>query len=151
MLPCRPIIGVRRLQQPPTCSTGAPLLLSETPFPIFASVTPIPLMITCVSSIACVILTCRLLLHISLCRARQPVSFWDIHLIIRDVAVSTFLRVALSYRDMLCLMSPLFPLPVRLTHPPPAPLISYSDTIWMLHRCLLIMQLVALLRLLRLP
>ena len=151
MLTCRPNIGLRHLLRPPIYSTGIPPPLFEMRFPIFAFLTPIPLMITCASSVACVILICRPLLRTSSRRVRQHVSFWDILLIIRDIVVSTSPRVRLLFLDTLCLMSPPFPSLARLIHPPPAPLISYSVTTWILHPCLLIMQLVALLRMLHLP
>src|SRR6185295_10181189 len=135
---------------PPICLTGAPPPF-VTRFPIFAYIMLIPLMITCVSLVACVILTYRPPLHTSSLHTRPHVSFWDIRLIIRVIAVLILQRVASLYLDTLCLMSPPFLSLVRLIHPPLAPLISYSVATWILHLCLLIMQLVALLRLLRLP
>ena len=72
---CCASIGLRHSQQPPICLTGAPPPPFVMRFPIFASITLIPLMITCVSLVACVILTYRPPPHTSSHHARQLVFF----------------------------------------------------------------------------
>ena len=137
-----PSTGLRPLQPPHTCLTGAPPLPFATKSRTLVCTNLLPPMNIYVSLDAFVTPIYRPHPRISLRRVPPPVCFWGTPLLTRDIVVWISPRAGSSSLVMLYLMSSLFRLRVTLALSR-APLIFFSVATWRLHLVLLIMQLVA--------